>query len=809
MGRRIAVSIRQDSRAHLAAPMALGLLAAASAAALGFVPALAQDISGFGAEVSKDAPLLLVADTLIYDRDNEVITAVGNVQIDYDGNRLVARKVTYNQTTGRLMAEGNVEILYADGNRSYSDMIDITDDFRDGFVEALRVETVENTRFAAVRAERVDGQVTTFDKGVYTACEPCLDNPQKPPIWQIKARKIIWNGEEKTIRFQDARFEFFGIPIAWWPVFEIPDPTVKRKTGFLLPRAHYKSELGFGAGIPFYMALSPHYDLTVTGTGYTKQGFLGEAEWRQRFNSGSYTVKVAGIHQERPGAFNVNTEDANHVDRAMIGTVGRFSINPAWTFGWDVLVQSDKNFSRTYGIDGFEQPVHYSEVYLTGLKDRNFFDLRAMKFDVQEATADLRTNGTLNPNARQDRQPLVLPTFDYSRITDMPVAGGQLSFNFNGRILDRKTIDTANIDPSGGGGVGPGGTVVPLVDTNGDGVADKLSGAAGTNARFTAEAEWKRSFIAPGGVVLTPLLAVRGDAMGYNLDANPATAAITRSEAYRGMATAGLEARWPVLFSTSSATHILEPVAQVFARNNERYAGTSLLLNEDAQSMVFDASNLFDRDKFSGFDRTEGGTRLNYGLRYSGLFANGWSADAVFGQSIHLGGLNSFTAADYVNAGAFSGLETTRSDFVGAFNINSPVGFTLSAGGRFDERNFEMRRGELGFSYTDDMYGLSAAYTFIQAQPGYGFTIDRQEIKGGAKIKFAENWSAFTSATYDLVSNTLVNTTAGLTYLDECFGYTLSYTQRRKLVTGDISHTVGFNVSLRTLGDFGSAQTTE
>ena len=157
------------------------------------------------------------------------------------------------------------------------------------------------------------------------------------------------------------------------------------------------------------MALSPHYDLTLTGTGYTKQGFLGEAEWRQRFNSGAYSIRVAGIHQETPGAFNPNTVDTTNVDRAMIGTTGRFSINPAWTFGWDVLAQSDKNFSRTYDISGFNQPVHYSEIYLTGLKDRGYFDLRAMKFDVQESTLDLRPNGTLNPNARQDRQPLVLP----------------------------------------------------------------------------------------------------------------------------------------------------------------------------------------------------------------------------------------------------------------------------------------------------------------------------------------------------------------------------------------------------------------
>ena len=140
--------------------------------------------------------MLLEADELIYDRDGSTISAAGGVRIEYDGNQLVAKKVTYNQKTGRLLAEGNVEIIQPDGNRIYADKIDITDDFKDGFVNALRVETTDNTRFAAESAERVAGEVTTFNQGVYTACEPCKDNPEKPPFWQIKSRKIIWDGKK-------------------------------------------------------------------------------------------------------------------------------------------------------------------------------------------------------------------------------------------------------------------------------------------------------------------------------------------------------------------------------------------------------------------------------------------------------------------------------------------------------------------------------------------------------------------------------------------------------------------------------------
>lgn len=263
------------------------LAACLLAAAVPFAaPAVAQDFEY--AQGSPDADLLLEADTVIYDNDRNTVTAVGGVRIDYDGNRMVAQRVTYDRATGRMVASGNVEIVDRQGNRIYSNEIDVTDDFRDAFVRMLRVETPDKTYFAADSAERRDGEVTTFNYGVYTACEPCEENPEKPPVWRVKAEKIIWNGKAKTVRFENSRFEFFGMPLAFLPAFEIADPTVKRKTGFLLPTYRASDEIGHGVKVPFYIALAPTYDLTLKPAWYSRQGFVGEAEWRQRFNSGEY-----------------------------------------------------------------------------------------------------------------------------------------------------------------------------------------------------------------------------------------------------------------------------------------------------------------------------------------------------------------------------------------------------------------------------------------------------------------------------------------------------------------------------------------
>ncbi|CDX19235.1 Organic solvent tolerance protein [Mesorhizobium sp. ORS 3324] len=786
--------MRSHRQAGLARLYGATALACLFACVVPSAPALAQTITA--KPVPSGTQMLLAADTLVYNNDNHTVTAVGSVQIDYGGNKLVAQRVEYNRDTKRLVASGAVELINSDGTKINTDHIDITDDFADGFVNALRVQTVNDAYFASESAERMGGVLTTFHNGVYTACEPCEDKPDKAPTWRVKARKIIWNGEKKTVRFENANFEFFGFPLAYLPAFEIADPTVKRKSGFLIPGIVYNTHLGVGVKVPYYFALSPTYDLTVTGSGYTKQGFLGEAEWRQRFNNGEYSLKIAGINQQDPDAFitksGLHTVDSGAAGdpnkfRGMMGTKGQFAINERWNFGWDVLLQTDKNFSRTYNLEGYNDLVHQSSIYLTGLSDRNYFDVRAIRFQVQEDTID--------QTARAAKQPWVLPSLDYAYIPDMSVAGGQLSFNVNARVISRDQLDET---------------------------FDKFSkvmrvpGVEGQSSRLTAEAEWKRTFTTDGGLQLTPLLALRGDT-GYNSQTSASLAAVNqmasnlgedvdmRSSLARYMATLGLEMRWPLLFSMPSSSHILEPTAQVFVRPNEQYVGGLAVPNEDAQSFVFDATTLFERDKFSGYDRIEGGTRANVGFRYSGAYDNGWATNAIFGQSYQLAGQNSFAAPDLVNVGSDSGLDKRSSDYVGLVGFNSPSGFSGSLSGRFDEQTFEIRRAEIKAAYSGLPVSLSAKYAFIEAQPLYGFTTDRHELTLGASTHLAENWRVFGTGTYDIEDAVLVKDGVGFAYNDSCFTYVMTFSQTRDSITKEVSQNVGFNLSFRTLGDFGSS----
>jgi len=759
----------------------IGLLitTALAGAGLSATVTLAQDMPGLAQSAATvDSPMLLSADELVYDRDAGQITAQGNVQIEYDGNRIVAQSVSYHQPTRRVVARGRVEIVDAQGMRIYADEIDLTDDLGEGFINALRVEAADNTRFAANSVERTGGAITIFNNGIYTACDVCYDKPARDVLWQIKARKIIWNGTTKTMRFEDSQMEMFGLPIAWFPVFEMADPTVKRKSGFLSPDFAYKSKLGFSMTNSYFWNLAPHYDVTFSSTSYSRQGFLTQAEWRHRLKNGGYNLAAAYIRQNDRYRFSDHSIDRWQRNRYSVTSKGDFSINPRWNYGWDILAQSDRNFSRSYNLGGYDGAVQRSQLYLTGLNGRNFFEARFYHFNVQEDV--LKSD----PTSRHDKQPWVLPRIDYSFIPEQPFLGGQLTFHTNVQGIYREKADFAFADWFGN----------PLGNP-------RLAGINGTSLRLTGEVEWKRRFVADNGLVVAPLVALRADNFTINPDDSYLTFGITQN-AFRAMATAGLEVSYPWLMTTEKSSHIIEPVAQFFIRNNEGYGRQ--LINEDAQSFVFNASNLFSRDKFSGFDRVEGGSRANLGLRYSGNLGDHWSLYGLAGQSFHLGGRNSFAQADFVNVGVDSGLEKARSDYVAMLGADNGAGFTMVARGRFDEDNLAIARGEFDVRQSWQTLELGSRYAYIERQPDYGYAKNRQEISLDGRYKLTDDWTASVSGSYDLVSNTMVDAGAALRYLDECFDLLFGYRQTRNPGEDEPSHKINFALSFRTLGNFGS-----
>ena len=748
--------------------------------------------------------MLVQARQIDYDYVNHRISAIGNVQIFYQGSSLEADRVVYDEKTKRLHAEGRVRLTEEDGNVTVAEVLDLTDNYRDGFVDSLHIDTADRTRMAAARAQRTEGNFTVFESGVYTACEACKDDPKKPPQWQVKATRIVHDQGEKMMYFEQAQLELYGKPIAYLPYFSAPDPTVKRKTGLLTPVVGYSSLYGASFEIPYFWALAPNYDVTVSPVITSGQGVLMQGEFRQRLETGSYSISAAGISQLNKNKFSLGAPGHQQF-RGSIESAGQFAINDKWVWGWQGIALSDRSFLQDYkprlssyrngldptqlGLPGLVEAT--SQAYVTGIGDRSFFDARSIHY-----------YGFSNDDS-QRQLPVIHPVIDYNYTFKNPIIGGELGYKLNFTSLTRQNADFDTISPIAAATGACTQTADPTVKNSSNCL---LRGIPGTYSRFSGETTWKRSITDSLGQVFTPFAKVRVDTAALSIKNELGVAnylSTGDTTLVRAMPTVGIEYRYPFISVHSWGTQTFEPIAQVIARPNETQVGK--WPNEDAQSFTFDDTNLFKLDKFSGWDRVEGGGRANVGAQYTAQANQGGSATAMFGQSYHLFGQNSFAVPGITNTALDSGVDSNRSDYVARFSLQPNRAYMFSSRFRFDKDTFAQQRMELEARANLDRWTVSALYGDYAAQPALGFANRRQGILGSARYKFNENLVLFGSALYDINAHRLNTTSFGIGYIDSCvilaLNYSTSYSYDVNGSNPTRVNTVMLQLSLRTLGD--------
>jgi LPS-assembly protein len=860
MGRRFcpAKAIAPILRARRFVRLSLARAFALSGAALlaGALPAAAQIPTGHATKNARGetAKMFVEADELRYDSEKNIVSAEGNARIYYKDQTLEADRVVYDRNTGRVYAEGHAKLTQRDGTVLRGDRFDLTDDFRDGFIESLRADTpakpyatntgttgtfsgTYKTYFSAPRAERIEGDTTVFNKGTYTACDACKGDPDKPPLWRVRAKRIIHKNDEKMIYYEDSSLEFLGIPIAYVPFFSAPDPSVTRKSGVLSPYLANDSHLGVAVGIPIFWALAPDYDLTFTPTYYSQQGFFASATWRQRLESGEYYIRATGISEQNPAVFPLAPYGSG--DRTLRGSFeskGQFSIADQWKFGWEFTLLSDKWYLNDYHVPSQTLSWNYfsettSSVYLNGQGDRGYFDLRGYSFEG------------LSSHDFQPQQPLAHPVWDYNKTFDIDPAksfgiGGQAELDFNLTSLSASAASFQAVGPR----VLDNAFGLYDICTNyvpGKATGDcLLRGLGGDYTRVTAEASWQRKYIDPIGEVFTPFAFARlnGEWLDINTTNSYTFASAFGSSTYFNASQSnllgnrdasffgefipgiGIEYRYPFLAKTSFASMVFEPIVQIVARPNQEI-GSNSLVNLDAQSLVFDDSTLFDWSKYSGYDRFETGTRANYGAQFTMNFNNGGYANLIGGQSYQLAGTNSYATPDAANVGLSSGLDTRRSDYVGAFTIapNSIISFIAKA--RFDVSSFAARRVDLITNYNFGALTGSIQFADYEAQPLIGYDVRREGLAFSSRYKISDNYFAQGNITFDMSRQFYPAALIGFTnpgpfaiaafglgagYQDECTTFSVNYSSTyQDYGSGSLvrNQTVLVQLQLRTLGD--------
>jgi LPS-assembly protein len=374
-------------------------------------------------EAQETRPASLIADSVTFDRESGVLTASGDVEAVYEGRVLRARSIVYDQEAEEIRATGPLSVTDSEGTVFLADAALLSPDFTRGLIEGGRLLVAGQLQLAASQIERRDDRYTTLQRTVASSCTICAENPV--PTWSIRARRVTMDEEEQRIYFEGARFEVFGVPLAYLPAISIPDPRLSRASGFLLPSYHQSDLYGSGVKVPYYRVFGASADATITPFVTTDGAALVEGEYRRRLRSGGFDI--GGVF-----AFDDGTGDGG---RGAIDASGEFALPRGYTSEFQLELASDKSFLQEFDYSDADRLTSFVQV--NRVRENEFIHLGSVGFQSLREDED---DGTV---------PFVVPEFDYDRRGTLPGIGGLFSVTAN--VLGITRREGRDVLRAGGG----------------------------------------------------------------------------------------------------------------------------------------------------------------------------------------------------------------------------------------------------------------------------------------------------------------------------------------------------------------------
>lgn len=709
-------------------------------------PMPAPDVTA-DTEVGEESPVQLTADQVVHDREFGIVTAKGRVEIVQTGRTLVADSVSYNLKQDIIAASGNVVITEPSGEVVFADYFELTGDFKDGVAQEIKVILADASRLGAKSSVRVGGNRTDFDQGYYTACEPCRRDPSKTPLWQVKAERVTHNQAEQQIEYRDAWMELAGIPVFYTPYMSHPDPTVRRQSGFLMPRMGTSSNLGTNVATPYFWAIGDNQDLTFSPRFlFPKSNASKLPDLDKRGRSVLQRVVLEGEHRWNgmEGETRTNaslTADKYSADlRGHIDATGKFDISNVWRAGYQVQRSSDDTYTGLYGYS-FQrnQPWLTTRPYVEGFGRRNYALIEGFSYQGLRETDDPGSS------------PLVLPHATFSHVSLPSSRGGYWT-------VDADTLTYA-----------------------------RSEGLAAN--RVSTRVGWNRPFMGRMGDITDFSASLRGDAYhADHLDNGDGSANTGRVVPQMAM-------NWRQPFIRTGATsQIIEPLLMIAASPNGN--NPRKLPNEDSQTFELDEINALSPDRMTGLDRVEGGVRGGHGLRWSAYPARGGYVNAQVAQG--------WRARKDTTFAPGQGFDSYLSDYVGRLDVAPSANLALLNRIRLDRESLSLRRNENTLSVGSPLMRFATTYLFLDKSGTADQQFDRRHaVVNSIRSDLTRYWSVTAQMTTDLTDGTEIQSWSGkATYADECFVFA---SQLRRTTTGDRDDMAGyeltFNIIFRTLGD--------
>ena len=274
-----------------------------------------------------------------------------------------------------------------------------------------------------------DDKKTVINNGIFTSCKI---NDNCPP-WSIKAEKITHDKVKKDIFYTNAILRIYDVPVLYFPKFFHPDPSVKRRDGFLQPQFNNSETLGSSLYIPYFKTLGYDKDLTFKPTFFEKLSklkkdkYLLQSEFRKKGKNSSLIADFAFLGDY----YSTSDKKTKNVNHLFLNYTNNLEIQNFTDSVFDAKIERVTN--DTY-LKVFQNVFPKSNYFQGGQTQLN----SNLKFYLEQEDQNLSTGIEIYESLgtkKSDRYQYSLPYYDFSKNLNaifLNDYGGSLNFTSNG-----------------------------------------------------------------------------------------------------------------------------------------------------------------------------------------------------------------------------------------------------------------------------------------------------------------------------------------------------------------------------------------
>ncbi|GAJ46161.1 LPS-assembly protein LptD [Holospora elegans E1] len=724
----------------------------------------------------QDSPFLVELQEGSYDEKSRVLIVSGPCTLRQGHVKLECSYLLYDQSKNEIFVQ-NGQLKDSAGDRIFFDKGTLKSTLSTGTLHNVRMLTYLRERITARKIIKFSEEKIRAERISYTPCHACKDRLSEEPLWSLHSTIVEQDQKNSQTEYTDTTLKLKGIPFIQVPYFYLP---TRPRSGMLAPYVGGNVGAGFYTGLPYYYRMSAQQDLKVTPFYMQSGGGMIASDYRKRFYQGA--VQISGAANLAP-----KQQTVDHQGFRGYGALDLDShFSPHWRFFMHEYIVSDRTFFTTRPFFGFTSaPYLESKSGFEGFYPKHWFSFRTLRY--QDLSPDDTTEGSC----------AVTPELKYcyrsgmfsKKITADIEVGTVSLYNKEGTQMQRATMDSAlEVHHLTNRGIQIHGSV-----RLGQALYSAQICPLSVLHQPSPYTSFAMLYIQPEKV--SPLLGLPRINTHY----------------YRIFPEAEVTFRYPVMMG---CRWIITPELQTVAAPGK--INSWRIPNQDSQNVQFHDSNLLAHNRFTGLDRVDDGSRVNYALNVQYQLNCTQNIEAYIGQRWSV----TPPALELIPVGIRKGF----SDVVGRVSWNSSWAKLLYRF-RVHTPKLDSQTHMLGGSIGSKILECSGNYIFISApplaiNPLYRTLAHQITIQAKTNL-FTRNWHlrAFVTQnlkknrTYELSeniphSNRPLNQGVGVGYENECFLFDFFLQYSRYRMAEDLRPGISFGISIN-LKQLGKIQTSK